>query len=49
VVTTCTATTNAAGIASSLSFTANTVIGAYVVQTTTPGVAAPLSFEEENQ
>jgi hypothetical protein len=49
-VTSCTATTNSSGVASSLTFTANAVAGSYAVNVTAPGAApSPLAFEEENQ
>jgi hypothetical protein len=49
-VTSCTATTNAYGIASSLSFTAIATAGNYnVAVTTTPTLSgSPLSFPEDN-
>jgi type II secretory pathway pseudopilin PulG len=50
VVTTCTATTGANGVASSLTFTANAVTGTYAISVTAPGVAgSPLAYNEENQ
>jgi type II secretory pathway pseudopilin PulG len=49
-VTSCTATTNANGVASSLTFTANAITGSYGVGVTTPfALPSPLVFEEENQ
>jgi type II secretory pathway pseudopilin PulG len=49
-VASCTATTNASGLASSLTFTANSVTGVFAVQATTPGTPAlSFTFEEENQ
>ncbi len=49
-VTSCTATTNSNGVASSLTFSANAVPGSYAVNVTAPGTApSPLIFEEENQ
>jgi type II secretory pathway pseudopilin PulG len=49
-VTSCTATTNASGVASSLTFTANAITGSYGVSVTTPfALPSPLVFEEENQ
>jgi type II secretory pathway pseudopilin PulG len=49
-VTSCTATTNADGVANSLTFTANAVTGSYAVDVTMPGAtSSPLVFEEENQ
>jgi hypothetical protein len=48
-VTSCTAMTNLFGVASSLTFTANSVVGAYGVNVTAPSaVPSPLVFEEEN-
>jgi type II secretory pathway pseudopilin PulG len=50
VATSCTAMTGANGIASSLTFTANTVSGTYAVSVTAPAVTgSPLVYEEENQ
>jgi type II secretory pathway pseudopilin PulG len=49
-VSSCTATTNANGIASSLTFTANAVSGGYTVSATAAGLTgSPLAYEEENQ
>jgi type II secretory pathway pseudopilin PulG len=50
-VSSCTATTNANGVASTLTFTANSVSGSYVVSATAPGglTGSPLAFEEQNQ
>jgi type II secretory pathway pseudopilin PulG len=49
-VSSCTATTNANGVASSLTFTAGAVPGIYAVNVTATGVVpSPLVFEEENQ
>jgi hypothetical protein len=49
-VVSCTAATNTFGVASSLTFTANSITGAYALQATTPGpVPNSATFEEENQ
>jgi hypothetical protein len=49
-VSSCTATTNALGVASTLTFTATTTTGVYAVQATTTGpVPNSVTFEEENQ
>jgi type II secretory pathway pseudopilin PulG len=49
-VTSCTATTNVNGLASTLTFTANTVTGVFAVQaSTTVTTPASVTFEEENQ
>lgn len=47
-VSSCTATTSALGVASTATFTANAIPGAYSVQASTTG-QANVSFEEENQ
>jgi len=43
-----TAKTNASGVATSAVFTANSIAGAYAVQATIPGGAAPASFQLTN-
>ena len=43
-----TATTNAAGVATSVAFTANNVAGSYTVTATVSGVAAPATFSLTN-
>jgi hypothetical protein len=49
-VTSCTATTNVNGVASTLTFTANSVTGAFAVQASATGTTpASVTFEEENQ
>ena len=48
-VSSCAATTNANGVASSLTFTANAVSGSYVVSATAAGVTGSVGFQEENQ